>query len=300
MSTFSRWTIGIAVLLSIPGALGRAGAQPGGRHIGANIRFHSGQNVQPVFQGWSKNADGSFTMHFGYFNRNFTEQPQVPVGAENAIQPGGPDRGQPTYFYPGFNRSTFTVVVPSDWGKKELIWTLTVHGRTDRAVAWLQPEWEIDPTGGDEEGGESVRSQNASPAIAVEPGTTLVKLPTPLTLTAAVTDDGLPLRGKRRRGGTSENPPAFHPEKMLETPVNVPQFERPRGPAGARLTVSWMVWRGPAGVTFDSDISEVGKDGKAVVTATFTKPGEYVLRARASDTKLSAEQDVRVIVTDRR
>lgn len=300
MSICVRWTTGIAVLLSVAGAPGGASAQPDGRHVGGGIRFNSGQNVQPVFQGWSKNADGSFTMHFGYFNRNFVEQPHVPIGAANAIQPGGPDRGQPTHFYPGFNRSTFSVVVPGDWGKKELIWTLTVHGRTDQAVAWLQPEWEIDPTGGGEESGEAAGQRNAPPAIAVEPGSSLVTLPATLTLTATVTDDGLPPPAKPRRGGTSENPPAFRPESPLETPVNVPQFQRPRAPSRARLTVSWIVWRGPAGVTFNADISEVSQAGKTIATATFAKPGEYVLRAVASDTKLSAARDVRVIVTDRR
>ena len=296
-----RSIVGTAVLLSILGVPGRASAQPGGRHIGGNIRFNSGQNIQPIFQGWSKNADGSFTMHFGYFNRNYLEQPHVPIGVENAIQPGGPDRGQPTYFYPGFNRSIFTVAVPSDWGTKELIWTLTVHGRTDRAVAWLQPEWEIDPTGGDGEGGgEATGSQNAPPTIAVGPRSSVVTLPATLTLTATVTDDGLPPPARPRRGGSSENPPTFRPEETLETPVNVPQFERPRAPARARLTVSWFVWRGPAGVTFDPEISEVRQDGKAIATAIFARPGEYVLRARASDTRLWAAHDVKVIVNDRR
>jgi hypothetical protein len=300
MSVYVRWTMAIAVLLSIAGVSGGVSAQPAGRHVGGGIKFNSGQNVQPVFQGWSKNADGSFTMHFGYFNRNYVERPHVPIGAENAIQPGGPDRGQPTHFYPGFNRSTFGVVVPGDWGKKELIWTLTVHGRTDKAVAWLQPEWEIDATGGGEEGGAAGGQQNAPPAIVVASGSSVVALPATLTLTATVTDDGLPPLAKPRRGGTSENPPAFRPESPLDTPINVPQYERPRVPARARLSVSWVVWRGPADVTFDPDVSEVTKDGKAITTAAFTKPGEYVLRARASDTKLSAAHDVRITVTDRR
>lgn len=298
MSISMRWTI--AVVLSIAGASVGASAQPGGRQAGGGIKFNSGQNVQPVFQGWSKNADGSFTMHFGYFNRNYVERPHVAIGAENAMQPGGPDRGQPTHFYPGFNRGTFSVVVPGDWGKKELIWTLTVHGRTDKAVAWLQPEWEIDATGGGEEGGVAGSQQNAPPAIVVESGPSLVALPATLTLTATVTDDGLPPLSRPRRGGTSENPPAFRPESPLDTPINVPLYERPRAPARARLSLSWIVWRGPGDVTFDPDISEVKQDGKATATAAFTKPGEYVLRARASDTKLSATHDVRVIVTERR
>ena len=35
-----------------------------------NFKYNSGQDIQPVFEGWSQNADGSFAMHFGYLNRN--------------------------------------------------------------------------------------------------------------------------------------------------------------------------------------------------------------------------------------
>jgi len=37
------------------------------------------------------------------------------------------------------------VIVPKDFGKRELFWTLTSRGRTERAVGWLKPEWEIEP-----------------------------------------------------------------------------------------------------------------------------------------------------------
>ena len=105
------------------------------------LKYNSGQAVQPIFEGWSKNPDGGLTMHFGYLNRNFVETISLPVGPDNSIQPGGPDRGQPTFFYPRISRSQFGVSVPKDWGKKELVWTLTVHGDTQKAIGWLQPEW---------------------------------------------------------------------------------------------------------------------------------------------------------------
>src|SRR5688572_14327117 len=107
-------------------------------------RFNAGQNVAPIFEGWLRNPDGSFTMAFGYLNRNYVEHVVVPLGAENNFAPLGPDRGQPEHFYPRLNRYVFTVTVPKDWGRKELVWTLIVHGKTERAVGWLQPEWEID------------------------------------------------------------------------------------------------------------------------------------------------------------
>jgi len=61
------------------------------------------------------------------------------------------------------------------------------------------------------------------------------------------------------------------------------------------VAVSWLVWRGPAAVEFGPDPVPV-KDGKAVVTATFTQPGTYVLRARATDGMLTSQQDLRLTV----
>jgi hypothetical protein len=50
--------------------------------------------------------------------------------------------------------------------------------------------------------------------------------------------------------------------------------------------VSWIVWRGPA----DVDFSRAEIDGdKRTVTATFKKPGEYVLRAVANDTQKTSD-----------
>ena len=58
------------------------------------LSYSRGQNVSPAFEGWEKNADGSFNMMFGYMNRNWEEEVDVPVGADNNISPGAPDQGQ--------------------------------------------------------------------------------------------------------------------------------------------------------------------------------------------------------------
>src|SRR5215471_8199740 len=50
----------------------------------------TGLNIAPVYEGWEQNADGSFDLIFGYFNRNWNEWINVPVGAANSIEPGGP------------------------------------------------------------------------------------------------------------------------------------------------------------------------------------------------------------------
>src|SRR4029453_13984288 len=110
------------------------------------LLYTSGQNVVPAFEGWERNTDGSFNMLFGYFNRNREEIVDVPIGAENKFEPGDAHRGQPTHFYPSRNRYWFRVRVPADFGSKELVWTLTVHGRTERAFATLNPNYVSGPS----------------------------------------------------------------------------------------------------------------------------------------------------------
>jgi len=313
-------------------------ARPGAQSVEYtnNFRYNIGQDIQPIFEGWSHAADGSRNMHFGYLNRNYVETPTIPVGPNNIIEPGVPDRGQPTFFYPRTNRNLFTVNVPKDWpANREVIWTLTVNGKTQKAFAWLRPEWEIDPAGGAGGGGGSTspeRMANKPPSVAVDPVAT-VKLPGTATLTATITDDGLPKpRPPGARRGTvvgQETPPTL--QGGVQAPVNVPALARSaRGddaPAGATAgggaaaggaaagdpaaggaaagggrggqrpqgpTVSWIVWRGPADVTFGR--ADVQGD-KRIVTATFTKPGEYTLRAVPNDTLASGPaQLIKVVV----
>ena len=261
-------------------------------HLPYMLKYNKGQNVQPIFQGWSRNPDGTFEMHLGYLNRNYLEELHVPIGPDNHIEPGGPDQGQPTYFYTRNNRQIFSVTVPADFGNQELIWTLTVRGTTERAVAWLQPEWEIDPTfGGRRQGEENLRNVAPTLSLSVPASTSLQDK---LTLTASVTDDGLPTpRGSRQlqrnRAVGQEIPPILvPPEGTPEPPTNLPQLNvnargrqsRPSPPEG--LSVSYLVWRGPAGVVFDPPFA-TAEGGSAATAATFAQPGDYVLQARAHD-----------------
>jgi hypothetical protein len=295
MSYRTRQLIPVAVVaLSMFGIPGLALAQPDGL-LSGNIKYNSGQTVQPIFEGWTRNADGSFQFFFGYLNRNHVAELHVPVGVDNQIEPGGPDRGQPTYFYTRFNRQLFSVTVPGDWGQKELIWTLITQGRAERAVAWLRPDWEIARPG---TGRSGDAASNQPPALTVA-GSPSLTLPAMLTLTATVTDDGQPPpRNPAARGrGRAPGPPAFEHGSKTPPPVNVPQVERPTRPRVTdRLQVEWFVWRGPAAVSFTPTVA--GADaGPAVVTATFSQPGQYVLRARATDTLASTVLDTTIAVS---
>ena len=49
--------------------------------------------MSPAFEGWERDADGTRYFVFGYMNRNWEEEIDVPVGPDNNIEPGGPDHG---------------------------------------------------------------------------------------------------------------------------------------------------------------------------------------------------------------
>ena len=267
------------------------------------MRFRSGQTVQPVFEGWSRNPDGSFTMHFGYFNRNVVEEIHVPVGPDNHFEPGEIDAGQPTFFYPRAHRRVFSVRVPSDFGDRRLVWNLTVRGETLRALGWLEPTWETGATAAGSRRLSDEAARNTAPTIAVDaPSGVTVQSKVPLT--ARVTDDGLPIQREAgdRAPGSSNDPPTLQaPPDALEQPHNVPAvpIRRRRGrdePRVRGLRVSWIVWRGPVGVSFEPSSTVVVEDGQAEVTATCTTPGDYVLRAEANDDRLTPHHDVIVTV----
>jgi len=227
----------------------------------------SGQGVTPAFEGWFPNMDGTFSILFGYYNRNIKEEPDIPAGPENKIEPGPADQGQPTHFLTRRQWGVFTVTVPKDFGSKKLTWTITANAETAAIPASLDPLWELSPfrdaTGntppyiGFSEKGPFVngpKGQSMSLAGAVG---------SPVELRVWVADD-----------------------------ANVaPGATRPRTPA---VTLAWSKFRGPGKVTFSSDrpmIEEVEFaappntvfHGRAATTATFSEPGEYVLRLQAND-----------------
>ena len=277
------------------GAVAEEGA--GQRHRAA------GQEVVPAYEGWERNADGSFNLVFGTMNRNWEEEVHVPIGPDNHVEPGGPDRGQPTWFLPRRNRFLFRVRVPADFGDSELVWTVTSpNGRTYRAFGTLNPDYFIDRYVVQRNNGLTTADDlptNQAPALEVAgPAARTVRLADPVTLTAAARDDGLPKARPMR---------PYDPSR--------PGGIVPITATGLRL--SWFVYRGPGGVTFDPPQIKVWEDtrpnsnspwgpgwetpapppdGKWVVRATFHEPGTFVLRCLAHDGGLTAHEDVTFVV----
>lgn len=225
--------------------------------VDAPIPHDNGQSVSASFEGWYANPDGSRSLVFGYFNRNYLEHLNLPVGPDNRFEPGPADRGQPTYFYPRRQTGVFAVVVPADFGEQQLSWSLTAHGETIVIPGHLRPQWEITAL-------EEVTSGNTPPLLRLSgpegppgqgplgirsaPLTATVGEPT--TIAVWSTDDGV-----RKSRATS----------------------RP-----ARSGVVWSKYRGAGKVSFSSSTPAI-EGGKAVTTATFGAPGEYVLRVLGWD-----------------
>ena len=70
------------------------------------LSYSSCQNVSPAFEGWERNDDGSFNMMFGYMNRNWEEELNIPIGPDNNISPGQPDQDDPGQ-HPGQDEQPF-------------------------------------------------------------------------------------------------------------------------------------------------------------------------------------------------
>jgi hypothetical protein len=268
------WGMCLAFLLASAAAVGAT----------TQIRYATGQNVAPAFEGWEQNPDGTFSMVFGYLNRNYEEEIDIPIGPNNTIEPGG-DRGQPTHFYPRRQRFVFKVVVPKDWEKQQrVIWTLTTRGRTDQAKGWLQPEWELnDEVIAENSGGGVLEANNEPPSLTVD-AAPAVTLPDTLTLTASATDDGIPKRSTRPGASNANSDPSLSGD------------QGPRRQPGVQI--KWILYRGPGKVKFDADTSPAA-DGQAATlksTVSFSAPGTYVLQAIASDGQLFSTQNVTVTV----
>jgi hypothetical protein len=241
------------------------------------LEHESGQSVTAAFEGWFPNADGTFSILFGYLNRNAKQELDIPVGPANQMELSGytgsdralssPDQGQPTHFLTGRQWGIFTVTVPKDFGAAKMIWRITANGATTQVPGNLATLWQLNPFQdangntppwiGFEESGPFVNG----PKGHSEPQTARVGEPLPLPLWVA--DDASVIPGATR-------------------------------PRTAPVTLFWSKFRGPGPVAFSNDRPpaettpfagppHTAFQGKAATTATFSEPGEYILRVLAND-----------------
>jgi len=233
-----------------------------------------GTGVTPAYEGWFDNPDGSHNFLVGYLNRNRAQEVDIPIGPNNKIEPGGPDRGQPTHFLAGRQTGTILITVPKAFPPTQaLTWTLTINGQTNSIPLKLNPDYNISPLKDSSvantppiirfvQGGPVTQGPVGTLAKAVARTTSVAA---PLDLPLWVEDDAkytnnssMPMRGQR--------PP---------------------------VALSWAMYRGPGKVTFDKPKPPLERikggavnepyEGKATTMAKFSEPGEYVLQVTAND-----------------
>jgi hypothetical protein len=221
-----------------------------------------GQTVTPVFEGWYRNRDGTYSLSFGYFNRNAAEELDVPVGENNFLSPGAANQGQPTHFHPRRHWGVFAVTVPADFGEKKLVWTLTFRGQSYAIPGSLKPDWQIDAVEGE------ASADNTPPRVSIAGGPEA-----------------------QGPGGTTTGPLRIAVGAPLALAVMAKDDARaePIAKSAAPVDLTWFMHQGPGAVKFAPATAKLTPTGGTMnTTATFSLPGEYVLRVRANDAAVAS------------
>lgn len=282
-----------------------------------------GEPIYPAFEGWGPLQNGQNAILIGYSNQNKDQTLDIPVGPNNHMDPGGPDMLQPTHFEAGRQWGVFAVAVPKDFDRsKRISWTLIANGKPTTIQFSLNPPYWVNFYSMPAKGNTPpvIKFSPDGPALTGPPTAVALTLTAtvgePLALKLWATDkpntydpeDSLPpeLRTKGRgTNGTANAAGATAPARgrganggadaqnfdlsgIIQRPANAARGGRGNGPQ-ADVTVTWKVHRGAAPVKFaDAAIKLFNKGDinavmEAATTATFSAPGEYVLRAQVND-----------------
>jgi len=227
------------------------------------------QPTQPIYlqyDGFVRNANGTLTLSFGYYNMNNVEV-TVPPGDANTFTPGPGDRNQPVTFLKGRHRFACSMVVDGSF-TGPLQWTLKFAGRTQTTTSKvLDPLYQLELNsekraiaGLDVAAATKNVCLNRAPAVDLvnpfggpDASTKLAaKVGVELTINGHVEDDGLP------RGG--------------------------------KVTAAWKKISGPGEVAF-SDATT------GPTRAKFSAPGAYVIELSATDGEKTNSVKIDVTVT---
>ena len=281
----------IAALMLLVVALSTPHAQQPPASRALTVLPPTGLPIIPVMEGWYENNDGTVTISFGYHNKSAEGTLVIPFGENNRIEPAPFDGMQPTFFDRGRHTGVFTITLPESMRGESVWWYVKtgenpmykVPGRAAAEAYQLdrrpRPQGSVPLRVWSDEGGP--RSSGPD-GIVTERGTP-VRTGTPLELTVHAMDP-------------SERDP------------NDPRFKEP-----VALRVNWAVHQGPAAVQFarhesteipEPDASEIPEpdaslvsreppppqdvslpngSGTAKVYATFTEPGQYMLRIQGDN-----------------
>lgn len=266
---YRRWVVAASLASATTWAIGAAAQAPQSSSpapLPLTPLRERGASITPAYEGWFGNADGSFSMLFGYYNRNSKEALDIPIGPNNMIAPGVPDQGQPTHFEIGRQWGVFVIKVPKDFGTKAITWTIVANGETQTIPFTLNKGYPISPY-------EELGMHNKPPVLGFSEGGAKVTGP-PMAVASSYT-------------GTVKQPVAIN--VWVEDPKSPNEVEVPgaaafRGIAAKVATISLHKFRGPGKVAFDKPRIPANTQGEMITAnATFDTPGDYLLRVQAND-----------------
>jgi hypothetical protein len=223
------------------------------------------QPVYPVYDGYLKNPDGSYTLSFAYFSHNANDVAIEP-GPGNAFAPAPGDRMQPTRFKPGHWRFQCVMVVPPEFDGR-MRWTLTHGGvTTGTSERMLQSNWNLV---------EGAAQLSKIDFAKVPKGVCLNQPPTVRVL------------------GVTSRPD--HPATLSVAPqedLNLFGSAHDEGlPRGKGLAVEWKLLKGPDGGTVTFTVP-----GAARTRARFSASGVYELELSATDSEFVRSTRIHVNV----
>ena len=258
-----------------------------------NARFLSlappgGMPIIPVMEGWTANPDGTTSYSFGIINRN-DEPMSIPIGEGNYMDPAKFDGNQPTYFPAGRTVGAFTVTVAEDEREIDVWWYLKTgeneplkvpgrHGSSAYELDFIlpRPQGALQPMVGIGEDGSQrsglfaqVADYPRNPAQVGIPAELIVNATDPAERDPEDPrfEEPIPMGTEFQlhqgpMGGTVEF--TRHPE--TEVPENPYDEDDPR----------FRFFREPA-----ANMAQIeGPSGVARVYATFSEPGEYLIRTK--------------------
>lgn len=223
----------------------------------------SGDLVAPFFDGYYTNEDGSHVYSFGFLNRNLEEEAYIPIGPDNFIEPAEFDGRQPEWFPVmsggGFvgkrDRGSFAVEVPAGF-TEDVVWTLTYNGQT----------WSV-------------------PGRATSPAYELSYTPAAAGSLAPSVRFGEDGEVSTTRLGAWDEPKTVQVGEGLPLSLWVADRGERENDERAAVTVNWVRHQGPGPIEFDTPRERLDEEGfaEATTVATFSVPGEYIVRARVDN-----------------
>ena len=248
-----------------------------------------GLPVIPVMEGWYDNDDGSVTVSFGYHNKNREGVLIVPFGENNRIEPAEFDGGQPSYFDRGRHTGVFTITLPQDRRNESVWWHIKtgenklykVPGRSTSEAYQLdrrpRPQGSVSPlVWFDEEGERSFGPDG----IVTELGKA-VRVGTQVTLAVHARDPSVrdPSDPRFQEPIALRALFAVHQGPAAVEFVKHETTERPEPPDMSKLRPG----RPPPEPPGPDEVHLLTGAGTAQVYATFTQPGEYLLRIQVDN-----------------